>query len=168
MGFITESSNPLAPPDSSKRSNLPIWMDDNEDLKKTISQLTDEQLVTMLTTDAGEYRKVALEFAEAERKTRGIPIPEPPEETLTRPTDQESAMETSSRLPMKVGTGLIVVGLVVCIVPYFISIGVPFYLAGAIIVLKSNQTMKNKVMVLGVSLAILVGLVRYLLSLGPW
>src|SRR5262245_59363159 len=47
-------------------------MNADDDLKKTISQLTDEQLAIMLTTESTEYRKEALEFAETELKNRGI------------------------------------------------------------------------------------------------
>jgi F0F1-type ATP synthase membrane subunit c/vacuolar-type H+-ATPase subunit K len=75
--------------------------------------------------------------------------------------------DTSSRRRVK-GATLIVVGLAVCIVPYFVSIGLPIYLVGAVRVLKSNQTMKSKVMVLGVSFAILVGYYAWLLSLPGW
>jgi len=47
-------------------------MDNDEDLKKTISQLSNEQLATMLAINSAEYRKEALELAEAELKVRGI------------------------------------------------------------------------------------------------
>lgn len=92
-----------------------------------------------------------------------------PDSSKRSPADQEIAMETSSRRRFKEGTTLIVVGLVVCIVPYFISIGLPVYFIGAFHVLKSNQTMNNKAMVLAVSFAILAGYYAWLLSLpGPW
>jgi hypothetical protein len=92
-----------------------------------------------------------------------------PDSSKQSPTDQESAMETSSRRRFKEGTTLIVVGLVVCIVPYFISIGLTVYFVGVFHVLKSNQTMKNKAMVLAVSFAILVGYYAWVISWpGPW
>jgi hypothetical protein len=68
---------------------------------------------------------------------------------------------------MKGGT-LIVIGLVVCIIPYFVSIGFPIYLVGAIRVLKSNQTTKKKALVVTVSLALWVAYYTWLLSLPGW
>ena len=60
---------------------------DDEDLKNTISKLTDEQLVRMLTVERDEYRKEALELAEAEVKSRTIPLSEVPRE-ISNQTDQ--------------------------------------------------------------------------------
>jgi cation transport ATPase len=70
--------------------------------------------------------------------------------------------DASSRRRTK-GATLIVVGLVVCIIPYFVAIGLPIYLVGADRVLKSNQATKNKAMVLAVSFAILVSYYVWLL-----
>jgi hypothetical protein len=75
--------------------------------------------------------------------------------------------DTTSHRRMK-GTTLIVVGLVVCIIPYFISIGLPIYLVGAARVLKSDQAMEKKAMVLAVTFAIFVGYHAWLLSLPGW
>ena len=78
------------------------------------------------------------------------------------------SQDTSSRRRVK-GATLIVVGLVVCIIPYFISIGLPIYIVGVVRVMKSNQTVKNKATVLAVSFAILVGYYAWVLSLpGHW
>ena len=45
---------------------------DDDELRLTISRLTDGQLVRMVTIDAVDYRKEALEFAEAEISKRGL------------------------------------------------------------------------------------------------
>jgi len=49
-------------------------MHSEDKLRHTISQLPDEQLVRILTVEFADYRKEALEFAEAEIKARGIPL----------------------------------------------------------------------------------------------
>src|SRR5215813_5174728 len=47
-------------------------MDETQKLKERISSLTDDELVTMVTTEAGDYRQEALDFARAELRVRGI------------------------------------------------------------------------------------------------
>ena len=76
--------------------------------------------------------------------------------------------DTSSRRHVR-GATLIIAGLAVCIVPYFISIGLPLYVVGAVRVLKSTQTTMKKAIVLAASFAILVGYYAWVLSLpGRW
>jgi len=43
-----------------------------QELKKRITQLPDEQLLEMVTAEAGNYRQDALEYAKAELTSRGI------------------------------------------------------------------------------------------------
>src|SRR5262245_45319945 len=67
-------------------------MDESQALKQHISQLSDEQLITMVTVEAGDYRKQALDFAKAELAARGVNVQEALEkpasdEELSRPLD---------------------------------------------------------------------------------
>ena len=45
-------------------------------LKNNISNLSDDELVQMVTTDAGEYREEAVEFAREELEARGVGLAE--------------------------------------------------------------------------------------------
>ena len=57
---------------------------DLQELKQRISKLTDEQLIEMVTTDAGDYRREALDYAKTELRSRGVAWsqPEAEEEAL--------------------------------------------------------------------------------------
>jgi hypothetical protein len=44
------------------------------ELKEKIMHLSDDQLLQMVTVDAGEYRKEALDYAKAELLARGIDV----------------------------------------------------------------------------------------------
>jgi hypothetical protein len=72
-------------------------MSDNRDLlqlKQRISELTDEQLIEMVTTGAGDYRREALDYARAELRHRRVDWSEPqaeeeePADTETGPADR--------------------------------------------------------------------------------
>src|SRR5438132_1604683 len=71
---------------------------DDEDLKNTISHLTDEQLVRMLTVDSSEYRKEALEFAEAEIRARSISLWESTQQSSNAAV-QEQQIQVSPGYP---------------------------------------------------------------------
>lgn len=55
-----------------------------------------------------------------------------------------------------VGRILVVIGTVVCIVPYFVLLGLPVYGLGAFWLVKSNATKRNKTIVLAGSFVPLV------------
>ena len=48
------------------------------ELKQHISQLSDDELLEMITAKLGDYREEALNFAKAELSARGIDFTEPP------------------------------------------------------------------------------------------
>ena len=56
-------------------------MDDTQELKQRLAALSDEELVRMVTEEAADYRKDALDFAKAELRSRGVDfsLPEPDE-----------------------------------------------------------------------------------------
>ena len=56
-------------------------MDDTQELKQRLAALSDEELVRMVTEEAADYRKDALDFAKAELRSRGVDfsLPEPGE-----------------------------------------------------------------------------------------
>lgn len=57
-----------------------------EDLQRRISQLPDEQLLDMLTTERVEYRQHALDLAAKELLRRGVDLPPSlPQPELTQP-----------------------------------------------------------------------------------
>jgi hypothetical protein len=66
---------------------------DLRELKQRISQLTDEQLIEMVTTDAGEYRREALDYAKSELRSRGVDWDQPEAE------QEDLAMDPETRPP---------------------------------------------------------------------
>src|SRR5678816_2352701 len=56
-------------------------MNDTQELKQRLAALSDEELVRMVTEEAADYRKDALDFAKAELRSRGVDfsLPEPGE-----------------------------------------------------------------------------------------
>src|SRR5262249_14355275 len=46
--------------------------DDTQELKQRISKLSDDELIQMVTVDAGDYRQEALDYAKAELKYRRV------------------------------------------------------------------------------------------------
>jgi hypothetical protein len=53
---------------------------DLKELKERITGLSDEELIEMVTVEAGDYRREAVEFAKAELARRGVDIPKPGDE----------------------------------------------------------------------------------------
>ena len=50
---------------------------DLRELKQRISKLTDEQLIEMVTTESGDYRQEALDYAKSELRSRGVDWSQP-------------------------------------------------------------------------------------------
>jgi len=61
------------------------------DLQRHISDLSDEQIIEMLTINSGQYREEALSYARLEANTRGLAIPVPV-------TDSKEPAETAAAL----------------------------------------------------------------------
>ncbi len=57
-------------------------MNETQELKQRLAALSDEELVRMVTEEATDYRKDALDFAKAELRSRGVDfsVPESAEE----------------------------------------------------------------------------------------
>ena len=55
--------------------------EESQELKKKITQLSDEQLLEMVAAEAGNYRPEALDYAKAELTSRGIDFTETSVET---------------------------------------------------------------------------------------
>jgi hypothetical protein len=53
-------------------------MNDSKDLKQRMASLSDEELLRMVTEDAADYRRDALDFAKAELRSRGVDYSTPP------------------------------------------------------------------------------------------
>ena len=58
-------------------------MDESQELRHRLSKLSDEELVTIVTVEAADYRQEALEFARTELVARGIDYENPPAEEAT-------------------------------------------------------------------------------------
>src|SRR5262245_26721133 len=81
------------------------------ELKRHISQLTDDELVDMVTMKSREYREEALNFAKAEIASRGIDLSEPEAiEEETAPEAIEPLLDSQGRTcptckgPLRQGT----------------------------------------------------------------
>src|SRR5262245_16780114 len=71
--------------------------DEWRDIKQRISQLSDEQLIEMLTVSAADYRKEALDYAKAEFNRRRLELPsETPEVPESEPTDAAIPLEPAA------------------------------------------------------------------------
>lgn len=65
-------------------------MDDTQELKQRLAALSDEELVRMVTEEAADYRKDALDFAKAELRSRGVDFSLPDDENETKSDANES------------------------------------------------------------------------------
>ena len=65
-------------------------MDDTQELKQRLAALSDEKLVRMVTEEAADYRKDALDFAKAELRSRGVDFSLPDDENETKSDANES------------------------------------------------------------------------------
>ena len=74
---------------------------DLQELKQRISKLTDEQLIEMVTTDAGDYRREALDYAKSELRNRGVDWsqPEADEEKVEEEEEPTTDFETRRAAP---------------------------------------------------------------------
>src|SRR5262249_29168592 len=63
-----------------------------EALQRRIAGLTDEELLEMVTVEAGEYRQEAIDFAKAELTSRGI--------DFTRRADKKDTVQGESPAPL--------------------------------------------------------------------
>jgi hypothetical protein len=67
---------------------------DLRELKQRISKLTDEQLIEMVTTESGDYRQEALDYAKSELRSRGVDWSQPEveaEEPITEDVEPRPA-----------------------------------------------------------------------------
>jgi hypothetical protein len=72
-----------------------MFMDDElNELKDRISQMPDRELLQVVEVDYADYRKEALEFAEAELAKRGLPFEKPE-------LDADEAKDDDSTVPVK-------------------------------------------------------------------
>jgi len=60
---------------------------DSEELKERIANLTDEQLLEMISAEPGEYREEAITYAKNELKWRGVDYSAPP----AKPASEQEA-----------------------------------------------------------------------------
>ena len=65
-------------------------MNDTQELKQRLAALSDEKLVRMVTEEAADYRKDALDFAKAELRSRGVDFSLPDDENETKSDANES------------------------------------------------------------------------------
>jgi len=65
-------------------------VDDTQELKQRLAALSDEELVRMVTEEAADYRKDALDFAKAELRSRGVDFSLPDDENETKSDANES------------------------------------------------------------------------------
>jgi len=73
-------------------------MDENlKQVKQRIQELTDDQLLEMVTVGAGDYRKEALDYAHAEIAERGLDLSEPGDQT-EETAEAETVREDNTRL----------------------------------------------------------------------
>src|SRR5262245_18663312 len=75
-------------------------MSETDELKETIHDLSDEQLIEIVTFAAGDYRQEALDFAKAELKSRGVDWSNvKPEEAQPEESSESGAEEPAAVLP---------------------------------------------------------------------
>lgn len=72
-------------------------MNETQELKQRLAALSDEALVRMVTEEAADYRKDALDFARAELRSRGVDFSMP--ESAEEETEDDSA-ESLDPLPL--------------------------------------------------------------------
>jgi hypothetical protein len=81
---------------------------ETDELKETIHNLSDEQLIEMVTVAAGDYRQEALDFAKAELNSRGVDWSNiKPEEAQPEESSESVAEEPAAGLP---GSACVVCG----------------------------------------------------------
>ena len=73
-------------------------MNDSNDLKQRMANLTDEELLRMVMEDAADYRKDALDFAKAELRSRGVDYSSPPSD---EDTTEDDPSESGDPLPVR-------------------------------------------------------------------
>jgi hypothetical protein len=73
-------------------------MNDPRELKERMANLTDEELIRMVTEEAADYRSDALDYAKAELRSRNIDYSTPPSDA-EEPDESES--ESVDPLPVR-------------------------------------------------------------------
>ena len=66
-------------------------------LKDRISQMSDQQLVRIVEVESGDYRKEAVEFAEAELQKRNVPF-EKPKPAVSQTEEAEPTPQPGRRM----------------------------------------------------------------------
>jgi hypothetical protein len=76
-------------------------MNDPQELKQRISKLTDDELIAMVTVEAGDYRDDALQYARTELRSRGVDYTSPATENA--PEEDPDPVDSVDPLALKGG-----------------------------------------------------------------
>ena len=69
-------------------------MDQWKELRERFSKLTDEELLKIVTVEAADYRKEAVDIAKSELRSRGVPLERP---TIEDPVDDDNPASLDPR-----------------------------------------------------------------------